>query len=552
MAVCPNCGTSLTQPAAPAPQPIAAPAAVQPAPVFGGAAIPAPKKKRTGLFVGIAAVAVVAAVVVLLFTGVFSGPVGKFRKLHEATLIDPLVFAIESAEDVSSQIPEINTDVTATITTGDPTVDAILGSAALDLKMESDEDSLLLNVGAAFGGTNILDAIVSLEDGKIGLELPQYGTNLVLDPMMFLQNMSGTAAVVPSWTGNLSSGVDFELVAKIFGRYAGLVLDVVDKDNLTVEKNVSYSSVPLGKVVNGATRYTLMPTNADLAELMVAIADAMQKDKDLVELLTPYIDPMTMGMDAQSTINMLAQQLRTSAVSMQSNPLATSEIPFVLVTYAKGARILSEQIFDGYGYTTVGGWNSGYGVDIVTEGDSTAIAVWQGSGSIGMMDYTTYCNATFTDGKDAQTLLATFTDDWGDTYNLNLNLSKNSMTFHFTDHYNVDLRINGTMEDKKSALNIPYGSYTVLYTDIWDETTYTVSMQVSADASGGTLHKISMVLPDAPVSPSLNLISTDKPSTAREQSANPVDVSGYNEDQLMQLFLPVVNGMSELFSNFGF
>ena len=93
-------------------------------------------------------------------------------------------------------------------------------------------------------------------------------------------------------------------------------------------------------------------------------------------------------------------------------------------------------------------------------------------------------------------------------------------------------------DDKtRSALGVPYGSYT-LKVDSYGETV-NMTLEVAAAASGGTDHVLTMSDPQLGADMSrisFNLHTTDQKGTPVRPSAAPTDITGYDQEELEALF----------------
>ncbi len=555
---CPNCGSKVT-----VPQPEAAPAsafcsncgerlapgsafctncgASQSAAASGGAKKPAGsgKKAPVGLIGGIAGgVVVIALALILIFTGAFQSASGTFRTIMEKALVDTVVSALDTADSKASAV-EFSTDMTIGLELGaDSEVAEYLDDASITVKVDADKKSVLSEVGVRFGGSDILSATVTYADGVAGFYLPdldkEYYTFNIEE---FISNLSGED--VSLGLNDEQPTLDTKKVAALWQRYADIVLDIINKDNVSVEKKQTVELGTLKEEVENCTVYTFEPSEEDIEAMLLALSEELKSDKELEEFLADpalvefmalfmYGEPLSVsGMDADEITDEILDEIEYLADELEDSAADIAEMvvdsDFCIRAAIKGTDLVE--------------------LAIRADGDEELRLEVFGSEKDGL----TYCFASADDDEvygfaklyyevNGDIALGEFSvDSWGEDV--------------FSLRFEADTK-------SKSALGLYHGEYRLYYEEFDTPIYLTVEK-----TDNGTKHTIGVkdlseldyYLDDASYylgdEIAVVITTTDKASTAAAPDRDAKDITDYTEDELYDIVSAWEDELSTLFSD---
>ncbi len=530
---CPNCGCRLpdAEPdSAPGPNPPAAgpespvvsesaanpePApAPEPTPFTPGFAPPAPpqppkagvKLPVSGKLIAICAAAL-AAVVLLVILVWPKSAVAKFEDYQRGKIIDPaLDMAVEALS--GARDAKIKTDLTLTADVDDRAISRILDDSSVELKLDIKKNRLIANMALNFMGSEVMSGSLTYDDGKIGFQLPEADDNYyVLDLATMMEELSNGRV-----TDFESPDITAKDLRKILDKYIDEIFDTVNKDNLKVEKDETVKYAVLRGRFEG-TVYTFKPSASDVEDLINRIADRLEGDKKLRDVLVEIsaLSGEEISKDeAQGMLEDAADQLRDNAKDA-GRAVKAAGFEWVLAMDGKEIRSLT-----------------------ITAGDETYGIETDGSLKRGM-DLALYLE-----------------DDWGVETQLEGSVKRDGKEIegNLSIPDAMDLDFEFDLGDV-SPLGIPHGSYRLSVEDWYD--TYVFDLDVD-DAKGGTNHILT--IHDDPFdigADDLELtLFASKKGTAKKPKDKGTDISDYSASELGDLFSELGEALgSELAGEFG-
>ena len=166
---------------------------------------------------------------------------------------------------------------------GNEEMNKFLKDSQIQLKydMDAEKNSFIMNLNARIMGTDILDGFADYRDGKIGFAIPLADPHYYRgDLKSVMKNLADEDVEAPDFKRSIENQKRLE---KISEKYGDLLVGALNKDNLTVEKK-EFTLNNLDKKYNGEV-YLFKPTEKDLTALFEKVADTLEKDGDLEELL---------------------------------------------------------------------------------------------------------------------------------------------------------------------------------------------------------------------------------------------------------------------------
>jgi len=483
-------------------------------PMTAPAAEPTPKKTlSTGLKLAIAGIlgviVLVSAAAAIFMSGTLASPVERFQEIQRMSIVDPLADAMTAAGDPE----DFSTDIiiTAGVESNDwmmAMVSSIMEQFALELSLDLNYDTWDSMLGLSFTAFNeefISTAIVYTND-SIGLYIPTLDAYYVIDfdSLFGLLGDEFLAAFENqmAWTG--------EEYGDLIRRYADIVLAAVHTDNL------EYASETLslfdGRESVSATVYTFTPSEADLRNMLAALVQEVRDDEVIFALFTQQQNMDLLEWRGYGSVreywDSYFADIDDAAIAEAAADLARGN--FTWRTAVTGRQLLLQEI----SFTA-----SGEDVVIRYEG-------YAGSGGT-RTDWFTF---EFDGGFFS--LQNELTERNGDAV-------VGSMTGYFRDGwtrgpaervflitYDLDL---GT----ESILGIPYGRYEMTGFD-QGHSLFSFSFVVSAGSGGGSDHLLTVYGLEAFgfTSVTVNIHSTDEPSTIQRPTMSPVDLSGMSPAEI--------------------
>lgn len=283
-AFCPNCGACLD--AAPPPPP---PAPFSPA-IPAASPIPVVKKpakaRRILPFVALFAVVLAGAgAAIAFFTGVFASPADKFLAYQKELLLEKgLSDLMDNTRQINGLLG-LSTDMTLTARVDDPDINQYLDGSALRLKVDMDKRALLANLEFDLMGSTILTGALTYDNGTLGFCLPELDDTYYLIDLAQLARRSGGIEGLEDLE---IPTIPADLLHDLAQCYINVVLDTVNKDNVTQLDGKVIRLDGLGKTVDGQT-YVFRPSAEDIEGMVLRLADTLEKDKNLRGFVTTLL-----------------------------------------------------------------------------------------------------------------------------------------------------------------------------------------------------------------------------------------------------------------------
>lgn len=509
-AFCPNCGTALESASAPAAKKTAA----------GGKLNP-----RVVGILAVAAAVVVLVIAVRAISGLFSSPAKKFISYHEDLFVTELLSMMEKGMDRAGS-RSFSTDLTVTASVDESSIDYYLSDSSIKLGVDLKKNSLIANGELVLMGSPVLSGTATYDNGKFGFLLPQVDdTYYVMDLEKVIKNLTGEEVDFDGFEPPEISGKQWRSLAEA---YLDIAYSTVTKDNLKVEKNKSVRLSGVGGSFTG-TVYTFKPSAEDIADLMVRLADRLERDKDLRKLLLQLI-----GSDAMAQ---LMDRYSYEDVDMEK------ELDEALLDAA-------EELRDGAEWIGRQVEKSGFNWVLAVEGGNVRqIRISADNGSSALV-----YEAEGTESDKRTELLYAVT--YGDKQEL-VERSYTKKGDHYDGRISVTIPYEGSVDldcdldlSKKSVFGIPYGEYRLSVPG----QAALIRMEVAAGAKGGVDHTFSISADsyyfDYMFSRlNLTVNATDRSSVSKP-SQRAVDISSYSEMEFYELFYDIGNTLeNELIYN---
>lgn len=548
-AFCPNCGTAVQRMAAPTPPPTQMPPQQQMPPQM---ATPAPTQKPAAggkikpYFIGIAVAAVVVialvAAAIKIVPSLFSSPDKQFIAYQKDLFMTELLSSMEGGLNRYGS-GSFSTDMTITASVDNPDINSYLANSSINLGIDLKKDSLIVGGELVLMGSPVLNGTATYDDGKFGFLLPQADNNYyVIDLERVIKNISGEdinfgALELPEISG--------KQVRSLTEAYLDLVYSTITKDNVTMEKNRNVRLSGLNSSFTG-TVYTFAPTAEDIENLLTRLADRLEKDKDLRDLILQMV-----GSEAMAQF---MEEYLPYGYSVED------ELDKALLEVVKELRSEAGRIgrqVEGSGFTWVLAVEGGNVRQIrisVHDGVDALVYEAEGTESSGRTElvYASIAEETGT------VMERTYTVN-GDQHKGHLTVAVgggyDSFSYH-EDSITLDYEYDS---GKTSVFGVPYGEYTLSVAV--DGENASMSLKVAAGANGGVDHILSVDMgEDYYYSYGFRKLSLTVNATDRSSVSKPiqraVDISDYSEEELYDLFYDIGFALgSELFSNlplFGF
>lgn len=590
---CPNCGASM--------------------PKGGGKGPRAPMSKNAK--VGIIAVACAAAVIalaVLLLPKLFSSPARDFVTIQAGFLADRLLDPVQTAlESGTAAVPKgLSTDMTIYASVDDRTADKYLEDSFIKLRLDAKKDTVLADGELNLMGSTVLSGAATYEKGVVGFALPQVDNNYyVMDLAALIEEQTGTKMDLDELTmPEISVGEWFTLVKD----YGGIISEAMTKDNLTLEKGQEVKFDQLKGSFKGNV-YTFKPKADDIENMLLKLADKIEKDATLRKLITDSGLSLTGSslafgygygygygaLDADDLDDMLqdlADEIRDNAEDL-ADELKSAKFTWTLATEGKQVRRIEVKAGGMVllGYECSGSESKGLEEVLYMENGSLVMSLEneytkKGSDIDGKMELN-YGSLQFgkasyeCSGKEFK-----YKGEFGDgyetycTFSLSGDDKDSKGRFEFNDGYRTSVtgdfsskgsQVEGelvisdgyesmTLEmDVDTAKQSPLGFYYGEYSFNVPDTTVKIDLEVKEGKSGSTDHVMTLRGESYDLGGvsriDITVNATEK-STVKKPSGKKVDISGYDLDELEELFTDIGEQleddlediMYELYFTYGF
>lgn len=246
-------------------------------PNCGAPVKPLQKSSRKYRIIRISAVAaaVLAALLVLsvaVLPGLLRSDAENFVYYQQKLLVDPIMDAVTGGLNWALNV--LNTDLAVTAHVDDPAVGTFLNNISAELKLKTEKGRMVLNAGVNFMGSPLVTGAAFLEDGVFGFYLPQ------ARDVLYTLDVSEHAETPGRWISVSDAGE----LARCVQKYLDLIFSTVNDGNLTVEKKAVIPYAALTGEFKG-TLYTFAPSARDIQDLLGGLADTLEGDEYLAELL---------------------------------------------------------------------------------------------------------------------------------------------------------------------------------------------------------------------------------------------------------------------------
>ena len=506
---------------------------------------PAGQKKAGGsrlmpLIIGIAAaVAAVIALVVAaikVVPGFLSTPSKQFISYQEDLFLSGLLSGLEGGMDRFGS-GSFSTDLTVTASVDNPDINYYLTNSSVRLGVDLGKDSAVFGGELVLMGSPVLNGSATYENGQFGILLPQAdNTYYVMDLEKVVKNLTGEDIDLDGPGAPEISGKQWRALIEA---YLDVVYAAVTDKNVTVEKGVSVSLPGLNDSFTG-TVYTFRPAAEDIENMLLRLADRLENDGDLRDVIRLMIIPAS----------------PFAAYGYYGGYSLEDELDEAILKFAGDLRSEAAQIGrsveeSGFAWTLAVEGDTVRQISIsVDNGGSAVVYEAKGAESSGRTQLI-YLTSVY---HDTLKLVEHTCTKNGDTSQgrIALNTLGGSYPAYNETPITLDYRMD---RGKTSVFGIPYGEYSLSVHDPYENASVSFSLKVAAGAGGGVDHTLSIDLGDeyyyyngfSKLSVTVN--ATDH-STVSKPSQRPVDVSNYSEEEFEKLFYSLGYKLGlELFSD---
>lgn len=502
--------------------------AVPESPLYASAQEPTPEaprpKSKKGIILGaVAAVAVVCVAVGGFLLGRGGGPTGTPAQRFASVLtggVDQCFDQLDKA--VAGQKEALTSgDVVITAQGGGETVAPYLEGSSIGIQMNMGKDSYLLGMDFTFKNTPIVSGILTYEDGVLGLCVPELADNwYTLDLEKYMETYGGGMSV-PDMAQLMAPKYPTKAIRAAVDHYLGIFLSAAKDDNVTVETG-TYTLALSGEKREGEI-YRFQPTAADLEEMFLALADALEHDTLIHDVIDQYP-----GAYSYTTYygEELDQEFAEMADTMRKEAAATAQ----------------EMVDAGFSWTVAVSRGKLVQTTISTaddlvliEGSEAGMAMrYEQSGAVLFEGRITDHDLLFClkDGDWEEFRLSGTYEEKGGKYSGELEMTmgdEGTVTFLFRD------------VDEKNAMmgSLPYGSYEGRITVAGEEMAVYFDVAKGKDGGSDAVYRFDMPQLSTPEfdinSLVVTLHSTDAPSQITAPTSPRVDVTNYTEEDFTAL-----------------
>ena len=225
-------------------------------------------------------VAIALVLVLILTQTVFASPAKKFKKYQKEFFVEMAMGTVGDYADLYNEVADFSTDVTISAETDDPYLEDILDGTTLVLKGELDKSKVAMDAKVNLMGNNVASGYLSYDGGKVAFYAPEFDKHLY-EVDLTKSNPVSNLLDIPEGVENLEvPSLDTKTLNKLTQEYLGLMLDIANKDNTSVQKGTTIELVGLDEDVKGDL-YVLEPTAEELEATMLEFAAKVKKDENL-------------------------------------------------------------------------------------------------------------------------------------------------------------------------------------------------------------------------------------------------------------------------------
>ena len=504
---CPNCGANVNT---------GAPAAAS-RPKF---AIP----KAAGFAVAAVAAVAVLALVINLLMGAFASPADKFVSLQEKLLKELVTDNLSAAGDKYNNTKNFSTDLTLSASAQNTVLRRLLEDSAVTLKLDLTDKTLLLNGGLTFMGEDLADATLTVEKDKLGICIPEADPNYYVIGTEALYELMGIDEDDLAAINSIKKPTyPTDRVNKLIGAYWKVLTEAVTKENTEKSDRDQFKLEELGTKLDGEL-YVFEPQAEDVEEMLLKLADKLENDKELRNIVKDFTkenrdymeallaetgyDPDDLEDELDEALNELAEELRDEAEYMGK---AVEQAKFKwTVGVSKGKVCLEKIEFDGGALV------------YESDGEKTVFYVQENGEKAFSINY---------ECKEKDGLLRG-----------SFSISSQEYDYYsggYTFQEVMKLTFKNMDRKKTSILGVPYGTYTLAVDG--EE----LKLEVEKGKDGGTDH--TLTLPEIYVNYELGYVdgvkftlnTSDKKSTAAKPKGKTVGISDYDMEDIQELVMDI-------------
>ena len=485
---------------------------------FGGSGL---MHRIIGIVAGVAALAAVAAVAIRVIPGFLTTPSRQFISYQEELFLSGLLSGLEGEVDRFSP-GSFSSDLTVTASVDNPEINYYLANSSIKLGVDLGKDGMVAGGELVLMGSPLLNATATYEDGRFGFLLPQADdTYYVVDLERAVKTLTGEDIDL---SGPETSEISGKQWRALIEAYLDVVYATVTDKNVTMEKGVSVSLPGLNDSFTG-TVYTFRPTAKDIENMLLRLADRLENDKDLrdVILLTAvpagpfaavYDDYGGSSLEDELDEAMLefAGELRDEAGEI-GRSVEESGFAWTLAVEGDNVRQISLSVDKDSAAVVYEAKDAGSG------GRTELLYAVSHGSRMNLVEHSCTKNGDISSGRVTVTAGGGF-----GSYSEEV----------FTLDYRMD-------RGKTSVFGIPYGQYSLSVYDPYEGASVSLSLTVADGANGGADHTFTIDLGDEYYyynglsKLSLTVNATDR-STVGKPVQRPVDISNYSEDEFEELF----------------
>ena len=191
-----------------------------------------------------------------------------------------------------------------------------------------------------------MTAQFTYEDGQFGLYIPEASEKYYLfDIEEWYEKEGGSYAQLEALR---RSGLSVEEWQTLYQTYLNIFLEMVDDNNLTVERNKGVQLPQLGEKIK-ADCYTFRPNEKSVEKMLRRLADALEEDQELRNAMRvfweEYYPTVMLGIsyeeDLDEYLDDLAEELREDAKEAAREVV---ESGFYTQVYIRDGRICYERL----------------------------------------------------------------------------------------------------------------------------------------------------------------------------------------------------------------
>lgn len=437
-------------------------------------------------------IVVFAAIVILLTQTVFASPANKFVKYQKEFFLDVVMGEVGEMCKTYNELTELSTDITITAESDNSYYDDIFEDSSIVLRTELKKREALINAEVNIMGNDLVKGTVSYDEGTLGLYLPE------MKDKYYIVNLNENKTLVddfglPEGIESLEiPNIDSKQIKQLVGKYLEVLLQTVNEENTTVEKNTTIKLIGIDENVKGDL-YIFKPTVEDLKSTISTFTETLDNDEEIYEFVKTTIGTNedflnSIGMNFEDDLDFVIKYACDNLDSYNS--------------------YIAEMLADS-GFRWEIGVSHGkicYNALVVKEdGEMFAYDSYKGN----VAAYYAY------DEEFRYGALLSYKKD-GKTYSGSLKTAKNDNTL-------FELKFSNIKMNKKSSLHIRHGKYEFIFKGGSE-----IVMNVHKGETGGTDHilQIGQMV--------FNINTTDKKSTVSKPKADIKDLTDYNEEAFEQ------------------